>query len=159
MGTSADVTPAMKNQLNETYLSELKKDNSPHLLAWQLVSFFALDVESQRAAVGPCEQWFVKENSSNAGANYFTGMVLLLCQTGYGHHFDDWALAEANEMEEILMRIHSNLDIYNWSAAQLQQDHDWTYLQTIANAMVSKARIWVNPPKKPLWFPDYMEIY
>lgn len=148
----------MINKPHETYLRELRETDSPYLLAWQLVSFFALAPEDQRAAVGPCESWFVKEDSSNAGANYFIGMLLLLCQTGHGHHFDDWAHAEADEMEETLTRIHRNLHFYNWSSAQLQQDQDWIYLRALANAMLEKAGIWINSPKKPLWFPDHMEI-
>lgn len=148
----------MIKQRNETYLSALKEADSPYLLAWQLVSFFALDAEDQRAALGPCEPWFVKENSSNTGANYFTGMLLLLCQTGHGHHFDDWARAEADEMEETLTRIHRNLHLYHWSVAQLQQDQDWVYLRALANAMLEKAGIWINPPRIPLYFPDYMKI-
>lgn len=62
-------------------------------------------------------------------------------------------------MEETLTRIHRNRDFYNWSAAQLQQDNDWIYLQSLALAMLDKAGIWINPPKKPFWFPDYMEVY
>jgi hypothetical protein len=132
----------------------------PFVLSWQLVSFLALGEPDQVIAIGSAENWFVKENPTvNPGANYLCGMLMLLSENGGGHHFDDFAPDESQEMATMVEEICSNRSNYQWSVSELREGRTWIRLRQLANTMLLKANLWINAPKEPLWFPDLMEIW
>lgn len=132
-----------------------------YLLSWQLVSFLAVADNEQIALIGPAQEWFMKESPEvNPGANYLFGICLLLRENGTGRHFEEFANEESIEMAKLLIddKLFSGGSSV-WSANALAIDPFWIRLRQLANKMLSKADLWINPPKKVLWLPDWTEIW
>lgn len=134
-------------------------DGVMYKLVWKLVSYLALDLQEQQMLVGPTRQWFVKEDPHvNLGANYLCGTVGLLNHYGGGQHFNVYAPNEVNAMSVLLQELVRD-NTLSWSFMELERDDRWLEIRALAKVVLEKAGLYVNPPKKPIWFPDELEIW
>jgi hypothetical protein len=137
-----------------------EKDSASLILAWRLLSFFALETTEQAKLIGCANEWFVKEDSSrNPGANYLFGMLLIADEYAVSSRFFDWAPIEADKISALLSKMIQETVADRKRIYTFQTDPSWNVLRNLAGALLEKSGAWINPPNAPYFLPEMTEIW
>jgi hypothetical protein len=126
-------------------------------IAWEAPSFLASSAEEQVQLLGPAGEWFVREDSnSNPGANYIRGVANIFLE--YENAFMDSAdildVTTSTALRDKLWEIPAKA----WSKESLRIDPNWEDVRKIARKLLAEANLEPNPPTKPIWIPDFLEV-
>src|SRR5664279_2592891 len=125
---------------------------------WQILSFLASAPEAQRRLLGPSEEWFCREGTSEPGANYLAGIAWTAEKI---LHESAW-LPEDEEISSKLRDVVVKLVWLHrdeaYSLAALVVHPAWVEARKLAREVLSIWDVPVQPPNKPLWFPEVLAI-
>jgi hypothetical protein len=137
-----------------------EQDNALLILAWKLLSFFALENAEQAKLIGSTDEWFVKEDSRhNPGANYLFGMLVIADEYAVGSRFFDWAPIESSKISVLVASMIEETVVDRKRIYIFQTDPSWYELRNLAAALLEKSGAWVNPPDVPYFLPEMTEIW
>ena len=118
-------------------------------VAWEVVSYLALDPSDQVLILGPAEQWFCKEHPEvNPGANYLFGTAQALAAFK-NNLSDSGGLAENSALAELaaLLRLMTfATSEYVWSVSQLRDCAVWRLVRRLASLLMSEVGLQRVPP-------------
>jgi hypothetical protein len=143
------------NRVDEIDMSD------PNEIGWELLSYLALEPARQEELVGPAEEWFCREDPEiNPGSNYLLGVACALStyKNGFVDSADlgyDSALFELNALLELM--IFSS-DMYFWTIKDLYENYAWRLVRRLARATLEEAGLESNPPEKPFFLPDLLDV-
>lgn len=130
-------------------------------IAWELLSYLALDPDAQESMIGRTEEWFCCEIVDvNPGANYLLGMVYAF--SSYKNIlFDSADLDEKSvifELDSLLKNMTSDTKNYFWTIEQVNQNPAWQLVRNLSRLVLDEAGLDLNPPAEPFWFPEIFEV-
>lgn len=129
------------------------------VVAWTVVSFFALDPEAQEGLFGEAEEWYCKERSQNKGANYLYGLSIVAIE--YVRSLRDLFPDSAAEIDQFVIFLSgapscSKSDV--WSIKALYSSSFWSDMRVIAGSVIRSIGCYLNPPKKPMNLESLIEV-
>ena len=101
-----------------------------------IIYFFSLDKNDQKLLIGETrEQWFIEEDSSNAGANYLCGLCAACLEYVNGPIFEDDDICEFRNK---ILKLSNNLNSEFWGFEILSESREWEEVRRSAQICINE---------------------
>lgn len=121
-----------------------------------IIYFFSLDKDDQKLLVGKTrEQWFIEEDSSNAGANYLCGLCAVCLEYVNGPIFENEHICEFRNR---ILKLSNNLDPEFWTFEILSESREWEEVRRLAQICINELNPILHSLRKPFIIEDLIHV-
>ena len=125
---------------------------------WQLVWFFSMSPDQQDALIlSEVVDGFVKEDSSNRGANYVFGLTVSLNNVRAANEDSEAALDNLRSRLSLLQGRFTKPR--QWGIQAMNTTSEWAEIRELARAALELDGYRVSAPTKPLEIDEYPEHF